>query len=249
MSKPAHHPPQDASKRELVAAALTEVLQLALATLVGLTNAMALAWLGVLPRGTFWSGLLLGSVAIGGAGLAYLGFEQYARGLGSTAKAQPLVGEQDRKNLGVSLLIVLGGFVLALTGSGLLGAIQEQVFAIEVTEQAEILELVEGGDTLDLVLLTISAVVMAPVCEELLFRHMFFRRLMHGAGPTLAWILPAVAFSLYHFNPSGLVIYVWLGLVFAGAYKLSGRLWVAMAVHGTYNAAGVALLLWWPEAP
>jgi membrane protease YdiL (CAAX protease family) len=244
VSKPAHRPPDDSPKLELVKAALTEVLFLALASLAGLTLTISLIWIGGLPEGASWSGLLVGSVMIGSTALAYMGFERQARG---TEEVRPLVWKHDRKSVGKCVLIVIGGFLLALIGAGLLGALQEQLFSIEVSEQEAILQLVEKGDTFDLVLLTVSAVVLAPICEELLFRHMFFRRLMHGAGPTLAWILPALAFSLFHGNLSGLVIYAWLGLVFAAAYLLSGRLWVAMAVHATYNAAGVAFLLWMPE--
>lgn len=241
MSKPAHRPPEDSTTLELVKAAVSEVGWLSLAFLIGLLVTTIVVWVGILPQGPTWSGLLLGSVAIGGSALAYMAIEHYAR------DGVPLVREQDRKSIGVCLLTVLAGFVVALTGAGLVGAIQEQLLSIEVTEQDAIMQLVEEGSTVDLVLLTISAVVLAPVCEELLFRHMFFRRLLHGAGPTLAWILPALAFSLFHFNFSGLVIYVWLGLVFAAAYLFSGRLWVAIAVHASYNAAGVALLLWMPE--
>lgn len=244
MSKPAHRPPEDSSKLELVMAAVTELLLLSLSFLVGLALGMALVWIGMLPQGATWSGLLLGSVVIGGSALVYMAIEHFARG---SDTPRPLVEKHNRKGVGTCLLIVLGGFVVALTGAGLLGAIQEQLFSVEVTEQEAIMKLVEEGDTMDWVLLTISAVILAPLSEELLFRHMFFRRLLHGAGPTLAWVLPALAFSLFHFNPSGLVIYVWLGLVFAAAYLFSGRLWVAMAVHATYNGAGVALLLWMPE--
>ena len=240
----AHRPPADSTnKLELVMAALSEILLLALASLVGFGFALALTWIGILPHEAAWSALLLGSVAIGGSGLAYMAIEQFAR----DEDVRPLVWKRDRKSVGTCLLIVVGGFVAALTGAGLLGVLQEQLFEIEVTEQEAILDLVENGSTFDLVLLTISAVVLAPMTEELLFRHMFFRRLRHSAGATLAWILPALAFSLFHFNLPGLAIYVWLGLVFAAAYLFSGRLWVAMAVHGTYNAVGVALLLWMPE--
>jgi membrane protease YdiL (CAAX protease family) len=244
VSKPAHRPPDDSTKLELVMAALSEVLALALASLAGFAVALALVWVGILPAEATWSGLLLGSVSIGSSAVVYMIIEHYAR---DSVPARPLVWKRDRKSIGTCLLIVLGGFVVALLGTGVLGAIQEQLFSIEVTEQEAITKLVEKRDTFELVLLTISAVVLAPVSEELFFRHMFFRRLLHGAGPTLAWILPALAFSLFHFNLPGLVIYVWLGLVFAAAYLFSGRLWVAMAVHASYNAAGVALLLWMPE--
>lgn len=242
MSKFAQHPPEGTQQPGALMVALTEILWLAVSTLAGTMVAWVLG--AFMPRDQTWSGLLLGSTLIGGAGLAYLGFEHFARG---DEDVRPLVPDHDRKPIGTCLLIVLGGFVAAFTGSGLLGLLQEKLFSIEVTEQDAILKLVEEGDSFELALLTISAVVLAPMCEELLFRHMFFRRLWHGAGPTLAWVLPAIAFSLYHFNLPGLAIYAWLGLVFAAAYLFSGRLWVAMAVHGTYNAAGVALLLWMPE--
>jgi membrane protease YdiL (CAAX protease family) len=244
MSKPAHRPPDDSTMLELLKAAVTELLLLALAFLVGFAVAVCLIWTGALPEEASWSGLLVGSVSIGSAALAYMGFEQYARG---TNEVRPLVREGDRKSIGTCLLIVVAGFVASLTGAGLLGALQEQLFSIEVSEQDAILQLVENGNNFDLVLLTVSAVILAPMCEELLFRHMFFRRLMHGAGPTLAWVLPALVFSLFHGNLSGLVIYFWLGLVFAAAYLYTGRFWVAVAVHATYNAAGVAFLLWMPE--
>jgi membrane protease YdiL (CAAX protease family) len=244
VSKPAHRPPDDSTPLELVKAALTEVLLLSLSFLVGLAVTVVLIWTGALPEEASWSGLLVGSLMIGGTALAYMGFERHVPG---ADEVRPLVWKRDRKSVGKCVLIVIGGFLLALIGAGLLGALQEQLFSIEVSEQEAILQLVENGNTFDLVLLTVSAVIFAPICEELLFRHMFFRRLMHGAGPTLAWILPALAFSLFHGNLSGLVIYAWLGLVFAAAYLLSGRLWVAMAVHATYNAAGVAFLLWMPE--
>jgi membrane protease YdiL (CAAX protease family) len=243
VSKPAHRPPDDSTTLELVRAAVTEMLMLALAFLVGIVVTMGFVWVGALPLDATWSIMLSGSVCMGSAALAYKAFEPYVR----EPPPQPLVAKHDRKDIGTCLLIVLGGFLLALTGAGVLGAIQEQLFSVEVSEQEAIMELVREGSTFDLVALTISAVVFAPLCEELLFRHMFFRRLLHGAGPTLAWILPALAFSLSHGNLSGLVIYVWLGLVFAAAYLFSGRLWVAMAVHATYNAAGVVLLLWMPE--
>jgi membrane protease YdiL (CAAX protease family) len=242
MPNSAHRPPEG-SQLDLVMAALNEVLLLALAALAGFVVAMGVTWLGIFPQEQAWSVLAVSSILLGVAGFAYLALEQVAR----ADLARPLVSDRDCKSFGTSLLIVLGGFVAAFTGAGLLGVMQEQLFSIEVTEQAGILDLVASGDSFDLTMLAISAIVMAPVCEELLFRHMFFRRLRHGAGATLAWILPALAFSLFHFNLPGLAIYVWLGLVFAAAYLFSGHLWVAMAVHATYNAAGVALLLWMPE--
>jgi membrane protease YdiL (CAAX protease family) len=244
MSNPAHRPPDDSTTLELLKAAVTELLLLALAFLVGFAVAVCLIWTGALPEEASWSGLLVGSVSIGSAALAYMGFEQYARG---TNEVRPLVREGDRKSIGTCLLIVVAGFVASLTGAGLLGALQEQLFSIEVSEQDAILQLVENGNNFDLVLLTVSAVILAPMCEELLFRHMFFRRLIQQVGPFAAWTLPALAFALAHWNPVGLLVYVWLGTVFAMAYALSGRLWVAVLAHAGHNAFALTMLLYAPD--
>ncbi|KIG13626.1 CAAX amino terminal protease family protein [Enhygromyxa salina] len=233
---------------------------LALSFVVGIAVLMGLMLVGVLPsaEAAGWSGVVAGPVLIGTAGITYLYME---RMLAPTERAsspslflaradastQPLVEKGERRGLGACVVIALGGVVIALLGSGLLSLIQQQVFATEVEEQQAIVELVGRRETFELVLLAVSAVVLAPLTEELLFRHMFFRRLLHGSGSTLAWILPAVAFSLAHWNPVGAVIYVWLGLVFAYSYLLSGRLWVAMAVHAGHNAFALCMLLWGPK--
>ncbi|PRP91700.1 CAAX amino terminal protease self- immunity [Enhygromyxa salina] len=246
MSKPAQRPPDDAKPLELVMHASTEVLLLALSFMVGMAALIALMAVGVIPdpEGAAWSGIVAGPVLIGTAGAAYLGFERL---LGrSEGPARPLVSPAERKRAGVCVLIALAGVVVALAGSAVLGFIQEQLLETAVEEQEAIVELVARGQTWELALLAVSAVVLAPLTEEWLFRHMFFRRLLHRSGLTLAWILPALAFSLAHWNPVGVAIYVWLGLVFAACYLLSGRLWVAMAVHAGHNAVAFSLLLWPP---
>lgn len=248
MSKPAQRPPDHASALEPVVHAITEVLLLALSFMVGIAALTILMWVGLLPDAetAAWSGIVAGPVLIGTAGVAYLSIEQF---LGRKDEpARPLMWKSQRKSVGVCVLIALGGIVVALLGSGLLSLIQQQLFSTEVEEQQAIVELVNRRETLELVLLGISAVLLAPLTEELLFRHMFFRRLLHRSGPTLAWILPALAFALAHWNLVGVTIYVWLGLVFAYSYLLSGRLWVAMVVHAGHNAFALSMLLWAPEA-
>lgn len=228
--------------------ASTEVLLLALSFLVGMAALIALMGAGVIPdpETAAWSGIVAGPVLIGTAGVTYLGIEQLlAR---SDAPVRPLVWKSERKGAGMCVLIALAGVMVALAGSAVLGFVQEQLFSTEIEEQEAIVELVARGQAWELTLLAVSAVILAPLTEELLFRHMFFRRLLHRSGPTLAWILPALAFSLAHWNLVGVTIYVWLGLVFAYSYLLSGRLWVAMAVHAAHNAVALALLLWLPEA-
>ena len=186
--------------------------------------------------------LLIGPLTLAVTGLSYFGIE-HLMARAQEEPVHPLVVEPRR--LGPCVLIALTSILLAQAGAAGIAWIQTSLVGIEATEQDAILELVEQGGA-QLVLLGISAVVLAPLTEELLFRHMFFRRLLHRSGPVISFGLSALAFSLFHFNPSGVVIYVWLGLVFASAYLLSGRLWVAMLTHAGYNAAAFAVLVWVP---
>ena len=221
---------------------------LCLSAIAGMTAVLALTWFGVLPEGAPWSAVLAGPILIGTAGLYSFVLERtLAAAEGPLRPLEPAYGRR-RADFGTGLLIALAAIVIATTGSVILGLVQELLFASEVEEQEAILDLVRGGDPLELALLSVSAVILAPITEELLFRHMLFRRLLQRAGPALAWTIPALAFALAHWNPVGLVIYVWLGTVFALAYAWSGRLWVAILVHAGHNAFALSMLLWAPEA-
>lgn len=245
VSNPAQRPPADTSPLELSLQAITELLLLALSMLAGFSVVALVVALGVLPVDAGWAQVAAGPLLLSTAGAAYLGIERLlAR---NDEPVRPLVWKRERKPVGTCVLIVLGGFAAASLGAMLLTAVQAGLFSVEAKEQAVIVEIVTEGGAFEVALLAVSAVILAPLTEELLFRHMFFRRLLHRAGPTLAWILPALAFSAMHGNLSGAVIYVWLGLVFAFAYLLSGRLWVAMAVHACHNALGLTMLLFFPD--
>lgn len=244
MNQPAQRPPGP-SLLDRGVLAISEILLLALASLVGIVVAVALDWSHVIPADAAWGGMFGSALIVGSSGLAYLGFEKLLDH--SDEPVGPLIAAAERQGIGASVLIALAGVAAALLGSAGLNFLQSELLGIEVEEQQVIINLVETGTTTDLVLLAISAVILAPISEELLFRHMFFRRLLIRAGPLMAWVLPAVAFGLVHGNASGLIIYMWLATVFAYAYLLSGRLWVAMAVHAGQNAFALSLLLWLPD--
>lgn len=224
--------------------ATTELMLLGLSCLAGMTLLVVLTWTSVIPEGASWSAIVAGPVFIGTAGGVYVLIERMLAS--SDGPARPLVEAGERKDVAICVAIALGGIVAAVAGSALLGLIQEQLSSTQIEEQEAIVALVERGDPFELGLLAVSAVILAPLTEELLFRHMFFRRLLHRSVAGLAWALPAVAFALAHWNPVGLLIYVWLGLVFAFCYHLSGRLWVAMAVHAGHNAIVLAMLVYAP---
>jgi len=100
-----------------------------------------------------------------------------------------------------------------------------------------------------LVGLTVMAVVLAPVAEELIFRAGIFRFLRGRAPRLVALVLPALFFALLHVdrtNLNGLVTVApltALGIVFSLAYERTGRIAVPMLAHALFNLHTVIFLL------
>ncbi|TPV94314.1 MAG: CPBP family intramembrane metalloprotease [Myxococcales bacterium FL481] len=146
--------------------------------------------------------------------------------------------------LGRTATIVAIACVVLFAGSAALSAVLDAL-NLPVQEQPLVRAITDGGWRLeaDLLTLAFSALVLAPIAEEWLFRHLLFRRVHLAAGPVSAYLASAVLFALSHFNASGLPIYVWQAIVFASAYRLSGRIAAAMLVHFGNNALTLVLLL------
>lgn len=264
----AHRPPgSDRTAAEATAAVISELLSLALAGLAGFVLLGALMGLGVLPDPAthVWSSVVAGPILMVTAVATYALIERVrdqltgpvlmvksvnsvdARTEGVQRHlAAPLVAQSERMPWLTTLGVVLLHVGAAVFGSMVIGAIQDLLFAQPVTEQDSIVALVASGDPAMLTLLGVAAVVLAPLSEEALFRGFFFRRLRTQATVAAAWVLPALVFALAHWNPIGLAIYVWLGLVFAHAYSRTGRLAAAMLTHAGANAITFSLLIFSP---
>lgn len=176
---------------------------------------------------------VLGPIVTALATLLYFGFALIF---------EPNIGPQWRHASWVSSLgAVLLGTAAAVLGSFGLSQLM-LLLGAPVEEQDTIMKIIEAGSRWDLFALGFSAVVLAPLAEEALFRGLMFRRLNHSGWPE-AYTASAIMFALIHANPSGLIVYIWLGVVFAATYRYTGRLWTAMAVHMGNNAVALAGLL------
>jgi uncharacterized protein len=146
--------------------------------------------------------------------------------------------------LGVAGTIVTGA-VAALLGSVALGWLFDQL-GLQVQEQSRVLDIVQSTRTDGFgpvaIMLVVSALLLAPVAEEWLFRGLLFRRVSARSGRALGYAISALAFAAIHGNPAGFVVYLWLGLVFAAVLERTGQLWAAVAVHMANNAYVLAVL-------
>lgn len=99
------------------------------------------------------------------------------------------------------------------------------------------------------------AVLLAPMYEEVLFRRVFFGRLLEAGRPWAALLVGSSLFALAHElpgvgangAPATLVLwfaYATMGAGFAFAYRRCGTLWAAVLSHMLHNLFACAML-WW----
>ena len=86
------------------------------------------------------------------------------------------------------------------------------------------------------------ALLMAPVCEEILFRGFVFGGLRRRMRFRWAALLSAIPFAALHADPIRLIGLTVIGVMLAGIYERRKTLVASMAAHATVNA--VAVIAW-----
>ena len=101
-----------------------------------------------------------------------------------------------------------------------------------------------GSDTELMLLIGFSAVVVAPIVEELLFRGIFYPVLARGLGRIPSAVACSVLFAFAHDTYAAVPSLTVLALIFTLVYEMTGSLLVPMVMHMTFN--GISLgVLWW----
>jgi membrane protease YdiL (CAAX protease family) len=94
--------------------------------------------------------------------------------------------------------------------------------------------LMSAGDRTHILVTVFIACVAAPLVEETLFRGLLLESL-RPRGKTLAVVVSAGAFAVWHFMPASLVYYAALGAVLGSLYLRRG-LAASIAAHVGFNA-------------
>lgn len=122
------------------------------------------------------------------------------------------------------------------------------------------LDLIREGFARYPVFLTLFAVMLAPLYEELLFRRVLFGRLWQAGWPVLGLVLSSLVFALVHELPglNGkpmastvflILVYAGMGAMFAWVYRRTQTLWAPIAAHILNNAIALAVLQVYGSAP
>lgn len=100
-----------------------------------------------------------------------------------------------------------------------------------------------------LLLATLTSIVVAPLCEELLFRGYIYGTLRRFLGPGVAIGLSSLLFAAVHVNLMALPALLVLAICLALAYEMTGSIVVPIVMHLGFNAVTLASTLYFYQLP
>ena len=99
----------------------------------------------------------------------------------------------------------------------------------------------EAKDPAVLGLMALAAVIVAPICEEIVFRGYFYPAAKKFIGTWSAGICSALVFSAAHGSVAALLPIFLLGGLLVFLYEKTGSIWAPIAVHLCFNGATVGI--------
>ncbi len=94
-----------------------------------------------------------------------------------------------------------------------------------------------------MLLFYITLSVLAPVCEESLFRGFFYTFLRSRMSMLMAILVSASLFSLLHMDPGAMLPLFCLGAIFAFVFERTKSILPSIIAHGLWNGSTFALVL------
>ncbi|MFO7937239.1 MAG: CPBP family intramembrane glutamic endopeptidase [Kiritimatiellia bacterium] len=89
------------------------------------------------------------------------------------------------------------------------------------------------------VVIFISAVIVAPVAEEVIFRGILFPAVLKNKSWVFSAMLTSCLFSLIHFHPPSFMSIFVLSLFFCAGYSATGSLLTPIFMHMVFNGAAI----------
>ena len=133
----------------------------------------------------------------------------------------------------------LGWFVICMGGvyfGSLIGQFLMTIVSV-ITGETMVNQVEEMIMDMSLWAVIVSAVILAPIMEELIFRKLVLDRLA-GYGPAVAMSVSALVFGLAHGNFYQFFYALLLGLIFAYIYLRTGKVRYSMMLHMMVNFCG-----------
>lgn len=168
----------------------------------------------------------------------------YLRASGQPLETLGFTGTHGFNFLVLPLFYILSSIVLQPLCWG--WEIVLEAFGALVREQDVLQEFratVEAGDSRQVLMFALTATVLAPVTEEILFRGVFFGGLATRWGFFPAALASSVVFGGVHFSLSASFPLFLVGLILCYLYRRTGSIYPPIVYHAIFNGVTLAIVL------
>ncbi|MBD7937462.1 MULTISPECIES: CPBP family intramembrane glutamic endopeptidase [Cytobacillus] len=137
-------------------------------------------------------------------------------------------------------LPIIGWTIFLIVGSVLLVILMD-LFSVGV-ENKKTASLTAELNGLTILIAFISAAIVSPIYEEILYRGFIYRWLRAKCNIGLSMLISSTIFTVVHLPTyNTLPVNFFSGLIFAWTYEKTGSIYPAMIIHSIFN--GLAILL------
>ena len=182
------------------------------------------------------------SVLAGGLLGVILPCRMLARGGGSTLRHDFHLDRHDAGTLAAGVVAAAA----ALLPTSVLAGLSARVHPVDPQWLASFQDHLPSSG-LGIALAAASAVLVAPLAEELLFRGLLYRLARRTWGAWPAAVVSSLVFGLIHGEPWYLFGLIGLGLILAYLYEATGSLLAPVIAHALHNAVSLYLMLDQPD--
>lgn len=102
---------------------------------------------------------------------------------------------------------------------------------------SQIMSAANAPNPIVIMLFYLTIAVMAPICEETMFRGFIYGSLRPRLGAALSILVSAMIFGLVHFDKGGILGLIAIGIVLAYLFERTKSLLPCMITHGLWNGA------------
>lgn len=117
-------------------------------------------------------------------------------------------------------------------------------FSLPAEAQQAVLTLRASTNLPERIVLGVTAVALAPLVEEMVFRGVLYPSLKQAGYPRLALWLTALIFAATHANLLTFLPLTFFAIILTMLYERTGSLLAPMVTHGCFNLANYVWILW-----
>ncbi|OUU86005.1 MAG: hypothetical protein CBC36_09775 [Verrucomicrobiaceae bacterium TMED76] len=168
-------------------------------------------------------------------------------------------GRQPRQVFGLrkrspSYVIKMGALgMIAVYGSVFIGSVISNILLStgepKKEDLQEIVQTLLTNDELSLkIAIIISAVVVAPLVEEIIFRGYIYPVLKRFTHPAFSCVMTSLLFAVIHTNVESLISLFFLAIVLTMFYEKTKSIWVPILMHSIFNGVNTFFILKFSDA-